>query len=325
MPSAQAQRGVALLEVDPELGGLLTEERRELALRDLRVPVISLEVGEWDASAVAENDPVHIGVLVIDGVIARELVLEHIVSTELLGPGDLIRPWAADAPPELLETEVRWNVLSPVRMALLDRRMGARLGAYPEIGAMLLDRCTVRTRRLAVAQAISKLTKVEDRLVALLWHLAERWGRVGVDGVVVPLVLSHRVLGELVGARRPTVSTALAELARAGRVTRRRDGTWLMHGDPPLARAEEVAVIRQRRRLLPPASGPAEPERERTVRFDDLHASFIAAQEVARRHAEELAALADRTAELRAQSIALRDERTRHSRDVPGPARGRRR
>jgi len=213
MSSAQAQRTVALLDIDPELGALLTEERRASALRDLRVTVTSLATGEWDAKAVAENDPIHVGLLVAEGVLARELVLEDTVSTELLGPGDLIRPWSAEAQPELLEIDVRWNVLAPVRLALLDRRLGERLGLYPEIGAMVLDRMAARAHRLSTAQAISKLTKVEDRLVALLWHLAERWGRVGVDGVVIPLALPHRVLGELVGARRPTVSTALAEAA----------------------------------------------------------------------------------------------------------------
>jgi hypothetical protein len=36
-----------------------------------------------------------------------------------------------------------------------------------------------------------------------------------------------------VGARRPTVSTALAELAEMGELTRRPDGSWLLQGDPP--------------------------------------------------------------------------------------------
>ena len=59
-------------------------------------------------------------------------------------------------------------------------------------------------------QAISQLVRVDRRLLALFWHLAERWGRVTGDGVLVPLTLSHRMLSQLVGARRPTVSTALS-------------------------------------------------------------------------------------------------------------------
>ena len=79
-------------------------------------------------------------------------------------------------------------------------------------------------------------------------------------GIVVPLVLSHRLIGELVGARRPTVSTALAELARDGQLSRRDDGTWLLTGEPVSAPPEGAAeVIRQRRRLMPsPAEEPAD-------------------------------------------------------------------
>jgi len=58
-------------------------------------------------------------------------------------------------------------------------------------------------------------------------------GRVGKDGVIVGLALSHRMIGSLVGARRPTVSTALARLADDRRVQRRPDGLWLLTGSEP--------------------------------------------------------------------------------------------
>ena len=97
---------------------------------------------------------------------------------------------------------------------------------------MIVDRLSERAQRLTITQAISQLNRVDRRLLALFWHLAERWGRVARDGIAVPLVLSHRLIGELVGARRPTVSTALAELARDGQLVRRDDGTWLLTGEP---------------------------------------------------------------------------------------------
>src|ERR1044072_3540550 len=92
-------------------------------------------------------------------------------------------------------------------------RFAAEVTRYPEITAGLFDRLSERSLRLATTQAISQLTRVDRRLKALFWHLAERWGRVSGDGVIVPLALTHRILGQLVGARRPTVSTALSELA----------------------------------------------------------------------------------------------------------------
>ena len=115
----------------------------------------------------------------------------------------------------------------------------------------MVDRLDARAQRLAVTHAIASLTGVEHRLEALLWHFADRWGRVTADGVLVSVPLSHRLLGELVGARRPTVSTALGLLEREGKVTRRSDATWVLHGDPPGTPAAAVArVVAHRRRLL---------------------------------------------------------------------------
>ena len=166
-----------------------------------------------------------------------------------------MRPWHIEGPPELLPVTVRWNALADVRLALIDRRAGAQLGRYPEISAVIVDRLSERAQRLAITQAISQLNRVDRRLLALFWHLAERWGRVSRDGIAVPLALSHRLIGELVGARRPTVSTALAELARAGQLIRRDDGTWLLTGEPVASSAGAVEVIRQRRRLMPDERG----------------------------------------------------------------------
>src|SRR5919197_1066233 len=70
-------------------------------------------------------------------------------------------------------------------------------------------------------------------LLALMWCLAERWGRVVPGGVVVSLRLPHRTLAGMVGARRPSVTTALGQLMARGDIERRPDGGWLLHGDPP--------------------------------------------------------------------------------------------
>jgi hypothetical protein len=176
-----------------------------------------------------------------------------------------------------------------------------QLGRYPEVGAVIVDRLSERTHRLSISQAISQLNRVDQRLLALFWHLSERWGRVSRDGIVVPLALSHRLIGELVGARRPTVSTALAELARAGRLVRRDDGTWLLTGEPMPGATGSLEVIRQRRRLIPRPSGaqvaaalPHEPGR----RIGEMRASADAVREVAACNLAEMR-------QLRAESSAL--------------------
>src|SRR3954453_16107760 len=102
----------SLLELDPELGQLLAPERRELAERELRLRLTTFPVGEWDGGRLAEADPTHLGLLVVEGVLARGVVLSDTVSTELLGPGDIVRPWHLEGPPQLLPLSVRWNALA---------------------------------------------------------------------------------------------------------------------------------------------------------------------------------------------------------------------
>jgi CRP/FNR family transcriptional regulator, cyclic AMP receptor protein len=256
-----ADRQIApLLELDPDLGQLLDGGRLATAQRELRVSTRVLPPGVWDTARIGGASPEHIGLLVIEGVIAREVLVSDIVSTELLGPGDLVRPWQLDTAAPLLAHTVRWTVLARTHAALLDRRFAADCGRYPEIGAAVVDRVNQRALRLAITQAISQLNRVDRRLLALLWHLAERWGRMTSDGVALPMTLSHRMLGQLVGARRPTVSTALSELARQGVLARRSDGTWLLTSEPiDLPRPDSDRVIPIRRRLLPAgvATAPA--------------------------------------------------------------------
>ena len=88
---------------------------------------------------------------------------------------------------------------------------------WPQLGLELFNRGTRRAHHLAVALAIAHHQRVDDRLLLSLWHLAERWGRVHPDGIVLPLPLSHQRLADLVGASRPTVTTALGELSATGR------------------------------------------------------------------------------------------------------------
>src|SRR4051794_33409872 len=243
-----ARRKLPLLDVDPDLGALVPEDRRESARRELDVEVYRLVQGPWSAGADDAN-PEHVGLLLLEGVISREVVVSDTVSTELLGPGDVVRPWSIQEPAGLLQLTIRWNALTESRVAVLDRRFGVQVGRWPEVNAALIDRLNDRAQRIATTQAISQLNRVDRRLMSLFWHFAERWGRMTSDGVAIPLTLSHRMLGQLVGARRPTVSTAIGELADRGELLRRPDGTWLLKGRPvgtPTTEAERIVPIRRR-------------------------------------------------------------------------------
>ena len=248
---------------------------------------------------------------------AREIALEDNVSAELLGPGDLVRPWQAQQPSQLMRAEVRWTVVEEVRFGILDRHFAVQLARYPEVNAMLIDRLTERAQRLAMMQAISQLNGVERRLLALFWHLSERWGRVVRDGVAVPVPLPHRVIAQLVGARRPTVSTALGTLAERGELVRRADGGWLLTGEPVGVPTDEAArIIRSRRRRFPAAETVEVPvdvataQLAATGRIADLHDALDVLKADSRRHRENFEALRQEALTLQGQ-ISARRERQR--------------
>jgi CRP/FNR family cyclic AMP-dependent transcriptional regulator len=274
---SRAAETVHLLEADPDLGTHLSDARRTEAERELVVRTHRLPVGPWDVSRLAGAGTDHVGLLILDGVLARELLVADHVSAELLGPGDLVRPWQDSDRSALLPVDAVWSVLSTLTVAVLDRRFAAEAARYPELNSALFERLGERSLRLATTQAISQLTRVDRRLKALFWHLAERWGRVSGDGVVVPLGLTHRILGQLVGARRPTVSTALSELAERGELVRRPDGSWLLRGDPPdatsLARRPTAAELRGQDLVRPARRFSREAEHE-SVEPDELMAAM---------------------------------------------------
>jgi CRP-like cAMP-binding protein len=225
------RRTVALIDAAPDLCAGLSG-KQQVEARDVVVEIRRIWPGAWWATETKDVGTGHLGLLLLEGVMSRELHVAGVASAELLGPGDLVRPWRADARDDLLPIEARWSALSPVTVALLDRRVAAELSGWPEIVGWLLARLAERSERVAISQAIAQLTGVDRRILALFLHLAERWGRATSDGVVVPLALTHRLLGQLVGACRPTISTGLKTLADRGELLRRRDGSWLLPGDP---------------------------------------------------------------------------------------------
>jgi CRP/FNR family cyclic AMP-dependent transcriptional regulator len=263
MPMPRTADVVYLLDVDPDLGALLSEPRRVQAQRELVVRTHRLGVGSWDVSRCAGAAGEHLGLLILQGVVSRQLTIADQVSTELLGAGDLVRPWPLIGRTTFVPVPADWYVLSRSTVAVLDRRFAADLARYPELMATLFDRLSERSLRLATSQAISQLTCVDRRLMALFWHLAERWGRVSGDGVIVPLTLTHLILGQLVGARRPTVSTALSKLIDRGELARRPDGSWLLRGDPP-----DVDALA--RRTTPSTHDTARPGQRPAAELNDI-------------------------------------------------------
>jgi CRP/FNR family transcriptional regulator, cyclic AMP receptor protein len=238
---------VALLDIEPELGEGLNPQERESAGRVMTVPTRALDPGPWDPNDELGGVAPVVGLLVVDGIVTRDLFFAGRTTTELLGAGDLLRPWDDDHQFDALPFSVTWHVHVPSRVAILDTRVAMAAGRWPPIARAIGARHVRRARTLSFQRAIAQLPRVEDRVLVLLWTLAERWGRVAPQGVRLPLGLPHRTLANLVGARRPSVTTAVTGLTRAGLVERTEEG-WLLHGDPaeilPERLSSEDRVVR---------------------------------------------------------------------------------
>jgi len=198
------------------------------------VRVLDVPPGNWTFDH-ATLTPGHLGLLVLDGLLGRSVgVAGSAPFTELLGSGDLLRPWTTEAAEfASVPVESSWEALGHTRMAVLDRRFALAVARWPEVTAAILDRAVERTRSLVFFLAVCHLKRVEARLLVVLWHVADRWGRMTRDGVVLPLPLTHRLLASMIGAHRPSVTTALGTLRQRNVLERRRDGAWILRGSPP--------------------------------------------------------------------------------------------
>ena len=230
-PQGGGGEWVHLFRADPQLAAELPAATLHAATPFVFARIRWLDAGRW---APEHEPPVagDIGLLVLDGFVVRQVRVLDRPCTELLGPGDLLRP-GEPAHTEPFAAEVRWEALEPVRLAVLDRRLTTVLGRWPELIAALFGRAVARSRELALNLAIGQIVGIELRVLVVLWRIAERWGAREAGGVVMPVHLPHHLLASLAAARRPTVTRALGQLAEHGLLSRRPDGLIVLHGAPP--------------------------------------------------------------------------------------------
>ena len=218
---------VDVVEALPELHDSLSLERRIAARRTLRARVIELRRGRWDARADAPLVDDGAGFLVLDGALIRCVTAAHRTSGELLGPGDVLRP-GHDPFDEDERFSTYYRSISDVRLAVLDGRVSRAAMLVPELVPALVTSMNRRSGSLSRQLVIVQSQSVETRILVTLNYLAERWGVMTPLGVVLPEFLSHGTLALLLGARRPSVTSAMVRLAARGEVERRTDGRWLI-------------------------------------------------------------------------------------------------
>jgi CRP-like cAMP-binding protein len=303
---------IPLLEADPELARHVAPGEAARARRSVTAPLLVVPEGRFDPAEALCIGTNPFAAVVLSGLIAREITVGGQPTLRLLGPGDIVH--GAPIESGLLVPDQSYSASLPTRLAVLDDRFLHAVRHWPRLLTALVERTAEHHDATLVQLAISQQPRVEDRLVALFRALAERWGKVSPDGVVVPLSLTHEALGRLIGARRPTVTLALKALHADKRLERRSDGSWLIVdlGEHEPGLPLEPLTGAARPRLLPDSDEGLDIDVKgdygAEVRWLKL------THDTLRTRMERLAALnrktAEETAELVAASRARRDERT---------------
>ncbi len=232
-------QAIHLLKAVPGLGDGLDPGRFAAACEGVVAASALLEPGARNAVWPYDGGPIETSLLIVEGLVLRRVTVDGRCCSELLGPGDVVRPWDQEAIAGLPSpASIRWRVIDHTRVAFIDPRLLTRASAYPELIGVLLTRAVRRSQSVALHHTLSSMPRVDDRLWFLFWHLADRWGTVTPSGVRLDLPLTHELLAELVGAQRPTATSALASLAKEERVIRDADGSWLLQRPEDFAEAD---------------------------------------------------------------------------------------
>jgi hypothetical protein len=247
MRARKAQSMVRVLEADPDLARELAPSAVAQARAEALAPLVRLARGRWipPSREVAQDT---VALLVLDGLLVRAVSIDGRRGAELLGPGDVLRPWQTGADGASFPYDIVWSVAAPTSIAAIGRDLVRR---WPDVAVELIDRGVDRARSIGIMLAIGRLSSAHERVVALLWHLADRFGHVEPAGVRLPLRLDQTTLGDLVHLGRQAVSSELAALGREGILERRGAEGWLLHGEPPARFADNRTAARTVARTTP--------------------------------------------------------------------------
>jgi CRP/FNR family cyclic AMP-dependent transcriptional regulator len=225
-PAQLRTPAVWLLDVLPELVEHLDPQQAYIAGHTVTAPVVSLAPGDCERSDLLPTGVQPFAAIVLSGVLSRHVDIGGHPGLCFFSRGDVIG--SAALRDEALTVGEAWSIAIPARLAILDDRFLVAARRWPRLVSGLVSLIQEQHDRLTLHLVIAQQPRVETRVLALLWHFAERFGRVTSEGVVVDLAMTHESIGRLIGAQRPTVSLALKELRRRGAGERRADGSWLI-------------------------------------------------------------------------------------------------
>jgi CRP/FNR family cyclic AMP-dependent transcriptional regulator len=217
---------IPLTTVLPEIMKLIPAGERQLAEQVLHVPRLQVD-GELADMLTAT--PTAFDFIVADGVVLKQTRYAGRNSLELLGPGDVLAPPLT--PSRQLESRATssYQAHGQASLAVVESRFRAAARRWPQLSDVLHDRLARQTHRASMHLAILHIARADDRVLALFCDLAERFGQVTSDGIMIDVELTHDLIGQLIGSRRPTVTVALDELSTTGALIRTSDERWMLN------------------------------------------------------------------------------------------------
>src|SRR3954454_5413102 len=171
MPPEQSSKKVRVIDAFPEMADQLDAEQERLARQYALATLEVVPPGLWHPRRNLQPEPGHLGLLVLDGLLTRDVVLGETLATELVGRGDVLRPVDHDGQGAPAPFDIVWRVLEPTRIAILDRQFARVIGHWPEAIKVLMKGAVGRAQSLAITLAGSPLRRGPTRLLVIMRYL----------------------------------------------------------------------------------------------------------------------------------------------------------
>jgi CRP/FNR family transcriptional regulator, cyclic AMP receptor protein len=224
---ATSPSATLVLDHDPDLATGIPRDEREAARQACRSGLVNVPRGRWEVPISAGERDDRLGLVIVVGLLCREIALGDHHMFELLGPRDVLQLPVASGRPQL-GGPVKITAIMESSLLVLGESFIRASARWPSLSATFLRRIEAQRERLAVQGLITHIPRADHRILIALSHLADRFGTTADGGTIIPLPLTHDLLGHLVGARRSTATLAISTLEADGMLRRIDRGSWFL-------------------------------------------------------------------------------------------------
>jgi hypothetical protein len=148
---------VRVLDEDLELAAAVDQAVFKQARLAAVAPLLVVPKGPWEPPPAPRARGRDFGLLILSGLLVRDMELAGRSFVELRGPEDLLRPWDDAADVTSVSARISWTAREPTRLAWLDGDFASSICSWPQITAALVARATRRARLLSFRLAILEL------------------------------------------------------------------------------------------------------------------------------------------------------------------------